>query len=711
MMQEVLRGDPLLPQPGSTAAPATPGPTTGLVLDLLFCLPALLVLARRLVDDIFVLRFGWSHLLMFLLAGWTMASVLWADDKFSALLAASHWSASLVLLWSASQIVNSWLRIRFLAGAAFGLLLVLLVQGYWYRLVELPDLQKGWQEHREDWLRQRNAAPNSREAIQLEKNIASGEVSGFSISRNTYAALLVLLMVVSAGVVIQRMADGDQIGWALCVAAGIGLGLFMLYRYVQSKTAFFTPLLAAMLFWLIRARRDWLARHAKRVYFVGVAGFALLVAAVVGHGLKHGTLVHVSLTFRWQYWVGAARLFLHHPWLGVGWANFGPHYVTYRLPQAAEEPLDPHNFLVRAFVELGTLGGILMLAWMLRLWWEWTVGPASDSRTQAPEQQSPYRAVPFILLVALGAIAINAVAAIDWNQSTSWLFLELFKRLLFWIVLVVGLVAVTMRSLERQELEGRPAAWILYGMLVGLGLFLLHNLIDFSLFEPGVTGIFALLAGGALGMRLPARPPLSYGRTVALAAFIAAGVAWLVAAGAGVVPVAQAESLAQEAESGIRAGNPEMAVQKYIEAFHLVPINAEYAYRAEQAAEFAQGNSRTMRELLDAALAADPSSVRYRRNRAQREIRDGDLAAAWRDYERALVQDPNDLDLRLEYAQQLGQHGAAVQARQQYQKTLELNSKLATDEIKRLSPSQIEQIQRTMRTVGTHDSRLQRGSR
>src|SRR5258708_3402003 len=60
---EVLRND-LLPVPGATAAPAVPGPATGLFLDLLFCLPAMLILTRRLLDSTFTLRYTWAHLTM-----------------------------------------------------------------------------------------------------------------------------------------------------------------------------------------------------------------------------------------------------------------------------------------------------------------------------------------------------------------------------------------------------------------------------------------------------------------------------------------------------------------------------------------------------------------------------------------------------------------------------------------------------------------------
>jgi O-antigen ligase len=699
-LQEMFRPD-ALPTPGGTSAPAMPGPATGLVLDLLCALPALLILARAVVDRTFSFRRASSFWPMLLLAAWTLASVLWADDRFAAIVQASHWAIALVMLWSTAQLVRDWVRLRLVAATAFGLLLVLLTQGYYYRFVDLPDLQREWKQDEAQWLRQRNLAPDSLEATQLGKNIQSGEVSGFSLSRNTYAALIVLLFFVSAGVVMQRMRDGDGVGWIVPLIVADCFGLWMLYRYVESKTAFATPVIGLLVCALVWRRRDWLARRAATIYRAAVGAFVLAVAAVVGHGLKHGTLLHVSLTFRWQYWVGAARLFVHHPWIGVGWANFGPHYLAYRLARAAEEPSDPHNLLVRAFVELGVVGGLLMLGWMLRLWWEMTVFPGVDEGGGLPANvnhatlQKRSSPVPVLAGIAVAAVGFNAAVSIDWDQSGSWIFLECFKRLLFLVALVLGMFVVAVRSFERQELDDRPAPWIVLATLVGLGLFLLHNLIDFSLFESGPMFLFALLAGSVLGIRLgEAKRETPVRRTISFVVFIAAGVAWVVAAGAGVWNVVQAEGLAANAEGQVRSNNLEGARESFVRASRLVPINGDYAFRAEQAALMGRGNPVAMRGLIDEAIDADPSSVRYRLARAVLAMSTGDLSSARSDYEEILRLDPNNRDLRLQYAGLLENLGERAAARGQYQRTLELNDELAPDEIRRLPPAKVVQVKK-----------------
>lgn len=716
-MEEILRGA-WLPVPGSTPVPAMPGPATSIGLDLLCCVPALLVLARRVFDANFQLRFAWSFVPMFLLAIWTMLSVLWASDRFAALVSAIGWCSALVLLWSTAQLVHSGLRLRLVAATSLGLLLLLLVQGYYYRFIDLPDLQQNWLQHHGQFLTEQGAMTSSTEAGQIEKNIMGGVPTGFNVSRNSYAAVLMLLMVIAAGVIVQRRSDGDAIASWIAIIPAIVLGLLMLYAFVQSKTAFATPIIAAALLALLWRRHHWIAERTRLLYWWTFGFFVLLIAAVVGHGLKHGTLVHVSLTFRWQYWVGAARVFMHHPWLGTGWANFGSWYTAYRLPQAAEEPTDPHNFLVRAFVELGVPGGLLMIAWMLRLWWEWTVNARSNvdvqmcrragaERGAASVQAASYAAFPVLIFLALIAIAINAALSIDWTISTALIIVELFKRFLFLLALLIGLCLVSIRSFRQQVLDDRDARWTLTGVLVGLALFLIHNLIDFSMFETGLMFFFALLAGAALGMRLPRSSHAPSPRYLMIVPLASAGLLWIVAAAFVWIPIVQAESLALDADEEIRSAKPidaapqasvdasalERARDEMIKAFELVPYNGDYAFRAEQAALLNGINDPAEeRAWLNAAIADNPRMIRYLNARAMLETLTGDWLSAIGDYERILQLDPHNLELRLRYAALLDRIGKSTEAVKQYRIVLENNDRLAPDEIRRLSPQKVQEI-------------------
>src|SRR3954470_24513216 len=123
-MSETIR-DPLPGGPGSIGAPRGGGAWSSLFLDLLCCVPAILILLRRVMDSTYVLRWGWSHVVMGMLAVWAMASRLWAADSFAAMVSSADLAAGFVLIWSATQLVRSQLRLRIVAGMVFGLLLVL----------------------------------------------------------------------------------------------------------------------------------------------------------------------------------------------------------------------------------------------------------------------------------------------------------------------------------------------------------------------------------------------------------------------------------------------------------------------------------------------------------------------------------------------------------------------------------------------------------
>src|SRR5665213_1435498 len=233
LMDESIRtlADPLA---GGVAATSSPGPAAGLVLDLLFCIPALLVLGRGAFDDNYPLLFSWTYLPMGLLAILAALSPLWAADKFASVVSASHLVCGLAFLWSSSQLIRSWLSLRLTAGACVGILIALLLVGYYYRVVELADLRQMWNQHKTEILAERGWAEGTYEAQMFEQRVLMGQPMGFSASTNTYAALLVLLGVVSAGVAIQRASDRENWGWIALAAIAAASSIPVSYTHLRA---------------------------------------------------------------------------------------------------------------------------------------------------------------------------------------------------------------------------------------------------------------------------------------------------------------------------------------------------------------------------------------------------------------------------------------------------------------------------------------------
>ncbi len=708
-MSESVR-EPFQVMPGAHTGPHGAGPAGSMALDLFCCVPAILILLRRVLDKSYVLRWTWSQVLLLPLAIWMAMSVRRSDDEFGALIGVANFVAALAILWAAAQLVRSWLRLRLVAAVAFGLLMILLAQGVYYRAIELPDLQQTFEKNSEQYLRDFGYTPGSFAARQFQQKITSGEMIGFNASTNSFAAVLLLLSIVGAGAAIQRVVDRDAGGWVAAIGL-VMVPVVILLLDTKSKAALVSPILAAGMLAGIWRWRDLLARYSRRAFWVGVATVALVFAAVIGHGLYHHGLPTASLNFRWRYWVASWRMFWRHPIAGIGWSNFAEHYLRDRLPAAAEEIRDPHNFIVRFFVELGCIGGILLLAWMGRLWWEITrpniplytpAEPAPRFRADESANANFGKSLLWLLAIGGGGIAISVLLNLDFNAGADYVVIEMIKRLLFLCAFMAGAIFISLQSLQKPEFDARPAPWILYAVLVGCGVFLIHNLIDFSMFEPGMLALFCLLIGSVLGVRHPSMIGKRRAPVVIPAAWLALVVAGCVAVVVGIaIPVARAESAANAGDAALR-GNDAIAAGNLLDsAWHLMPANADYEFRAARAYEWKNGP--TPLELaqtvtwLSLAINGDRSNVGYYLNRAELEMRLGNRNGAVEDFSRAIDLNPNDVAIRLQYAAALEKLGMFENARDEYQEALRYNDLLDATEPKRLSPEQVAGIQEKIR--------------
>ncbi len=151
-----------------------------------------------------------------------------------------------MFLWSTIQLIRFWLGLRLLAGVCVGLLICLSAVGYYFRTIEMSDLREHWNTHQEEILNANGLKPGSYGAKLFETRVLNGQPMGFSSSTNTYAALLVMLGIVSAGVVVQRVSDKDDWGWYAVPLAALA-GLPLLIHWTACRAAYVTPVLAGLM--------------------------------------------------------------------------------------------------------------------------------------------------------------------------------------------------------------------------------------------------------------------------------------------------------------------------------------------------------------------------------------------------------------------------------------------------------------------------------
>jgi O-antigen ligase len=666
---------------GDIALP--PGPSTTLLLNAAALLPALLILLRRAIDRSYVLQNRWSHLPLLLLAAWVAFSCTWASDQFAALISATTWCAASALAWAMSQLVRSWLRLRFVTAAVFGLLMILIAQTAIYYFFEAPAMVREWDSGQRDRLfAERRWTPDNPMAIQFDLKVRRGEVLAFYHSPNTLAAIATLAATLTLALALQRWRDGkDPLLTTLPVLTAVGAVPILLLT--DSRTAIALCGLALVSGIAAYAFRRAIVRRRKAVYILGCIVAVAGVLLVIGIGLTTGGLLHDSLTFRWRYWVGSFALLRTHPWIGVGWENFGASYLAHRLPQAVEEIKDPHNLLVRFATETGVVGLALLILWLARSAWELATPAVVRSRVPSSDALKPTAAIVSVFVL------LQLIARGPQVYLTADSYIELCKLALFAALLAGGLLIGSVRSSETFLLDNRRARWLVGGTALGLLVFLLHNMVDFALFETGITFLFMALLGASLGVRktgnTPRNTPAAIGALAASAAVFLAFVLLIV------VPTLQAESRAAEARALLAKNLPERATTEYRAAFTAAPVaNADYLLQAADA--YRTSGSAKPQEwlaLLTQAINADPLSARgwLERARAQQTVSQtldaGQRVAVENDYLSVLKLDPSSTQARLEYARFLDLNGIRDRALAQYRLALWYSDLLPEVEIRR----------------------------
>lgn len=708
LLPQYLRDtEPLAPLATGEPLPTrAAGPAVGVILDSLTLLLAVFVLLRATMDREWRLLRTWSILPLALVALWAFASTAWASDKFAAAASASTWLAAAGLVFVFAQTVRTWSRLRVVAGIAAGLFLANVAFGIIYRTIDLPDLIEEFERTKLEYFEQRGWEPDSFAAKNFEHRVMQGATGGFAASPNSFAATLVMLGFVTAGLVWQRWRERSEPAWAGILALALLPGAYILWT-TASRTAMAAAMLAGLAlafgFW----RRDLLARDRGLTFAGIVALVALGAAAVVVIGVSTGTLPHESLAFRWNYWRGAWGVFAEDPLRGVGFANFGDAYLAHRPPVAAEEVKDPHNLLVRFFSETGVIGGALAAAWLLGFIWSQTRPAARPDDEQQVWRSAPMSLASLTAIILLG-IAVHSLAAIDFTADAFYVFLEVVRRGLYALLILGAALLGTIRSAQDPQVTTSPAPALLAAMLAGLGAALLHAMVDVVIFEPPVLMSFAMLMGAVVGIRAPEAAPGAYRRAIApLAGAAAIAVISYVLFFA--VPLVVAELKASEADALVRGGKREYAfmfekpLSLYESAAEWSPVqNSDYHRRAALAAAYAQRPPGESEAALLRAIAVNPRSISDRVALAglyAGAYLEPRLSDAAKIYAQIVNLNPNDLGLRMQYADALARLNRGAEAAEQLERVLWFNDQLNPEEPERLKPEDVEQLQQRISSL------------
>ncbi len=254
--------------------------------------------------------------------------------------------------------------------------------------------------------------------------------------------------------------------WKIWVRALIGLQAIvtvMVINWSQARQGLLSFGLGAGIFLII-----WIWQKNRllgRIASVGgILSFLLALAGIFQKGPLTHYLYKGSVTVRGFYWRAGIKMFLHHPWFGVGPDRYGAWFRSYR---PAQYPMNygydltstaAHNVIIQIFATCGVFVGVAYLA-------------------------------------LLGFVIYRGAVAIRKNQGTNRL-------------LIAGLLAawVGYQSQSIVSIDNIGIAiwgWVLSGIVIGVSLIdlpqdgainakLVKRQLSLNSFKPIISGAFVL---------------------------------------------------------------------------------------------------------------------------------------------------------------------------------------------------------------------------
>ena len=331
--------------------------------------------------------------------------------------------------------------------------------------------------------------PGSPEWQHFKDRVQSPEPLATFALTNSLAGFLAPWLIVTAGLLLPsaRGSRADRFNLALIL-----LMLIACFILTKSRTAWVAVGMGGLglgLWWKLRERRiawKWVA--------VGAAVILLLVGLAIAAGGLDSQVVSEagkSMKYRFEYWQSTARMIGAEPWFGTGPGRYQDVYCRYKLPQASEEPTDPHNFLFEIAATAGLFALAAMVAvlvlFVVRLFRRTQDVPENASGPEgADKDPSITETQKFIYLGALCGYLASFFVLLMGTLSPNWF--------VYYGALPIG--ALALWALNRWVRGGR-----LSPMVVGIawGVLLVNLLAAGGIGFPGVAASFWILLALGLG--------------------------------------------------------------------------------------------------------------------------------------------------------------------------------------------------------------------
>jgi O-antigen ligase len=362
--------------------------------------------------------------------------------------------------------------------------------------------------------------PGTFQHFLFEHRIYSRGIRGFFTTSNSAASFAICAFFAGIALLTDRLdrIRGHKerlryVGLTLLAAALILAGLLL----TQSKggiAAFVAGLVVFGLLMVLDRRVRRCRAQARTILVLSVLVCVAVAGVVMVHyGVTHGRLPGGnSMLVRWQYWTASAHMYADHPFVGVGPGNFSDYYTRYKPAAALESVADPHNWPLSLILQYGPLGLLAFVAMFSLPLWR-SILPASQNAARDETSVGTLsKSMVLTTLLVIGLCLLLVRPLLIPTSGAEDFGVRLYEVITLFItpvaVFLVGFLLAA-APFEPQEAPSDLSHSALSASLVAAILaVLLHNLIDFALFEPGVWMTFWLLLACLAALRSRQEPAM-----------------------------------------------------------------------------------------------------------------------------------------------------------------------------------------------------------
>ncbi|RUL89022.1 O-antigen ligase family protein [Tautonia sociabilis] len=347
-------------------------------------------------------RFCWADLAVIGLMFAVGLSASHALDRRVAINLAWQWGGVGVVYVLLRNLPRSRAETRALAGILAATATAVSCYAVYQVGVELPELRRLFLENPRQLLAQYPMAPTPGTPEYrsfVDRVVGSTEAFATFGLANSLAGYIVGPLVVGIGVLLAGVArTGRQRLGEDAPSPGVGISsiamaalpvllVLVVLLLTKSRSGFLGLVVGTLILSAAFARR-----LGRRALLGGAVGLIAAIGAAGGALWRLGFLDRavltqstLSLRYRFEYWVGTWRVLADGAWrTGLGPGNFRPAYRQFKLVEASEDVVDPHNLFLEVWEVAGILALVLLVLGLGLTLWN-LFGPSkASSETSSP---------------------------------------------------------------------------------------------------------------------------------------------------------------------------------------------------------------------------------------------------------------------------------------------------------------------------------------